>query len=101
MKPFELVLIKPLMTEKVLAAQEDERKYAFEVARNANKIEIKKAVQGKFNVAVAHVRTVNVKGKVKSMNSRQGLTRGKRADWKKAIVTLAVGSSIDLFAEKQ
>jgi len=101
MKPFDMVLIKPIMTEKMLGLQEDARKYAFEVARTANKIEIKHAIQSKFNVVVSDVHTVNVKGKSKRMNSQKGLTRGRRSDWKKAVVTLDEGFSIDLFGEKQ
>lgn len=101
MKSQNMVLIKPLMTEKMMTLQEEGRKYAFEVARDANKIEIAKAVQAKFNVSVERVHTVNVKGKSKRMNTRQGLTHGKRADWKKAIVTLLEGHTIDLFSEQQ
>lgn len=101
MKPERTLLIKPLLTEKMLALQEDSRKYAFAVARTANKIEIKKAVESKFGVMVDKVHIINVKGKRKSMNTRKGLTRGKRADWKKTIVTLREGFSIDFFQEQQ
>ena len=97
----ESILLRPVVTEKMLTLQEDESKYAFQVSRNANKIEIKKAVETKFDVIVQNVRTINVKGKSKRMNTRKGLTHGKRSDWKKAIVTLAEGHSIDLFGEKQ
>jgi large subunit ribosomal protein L23 len=95
------VLIKPLLTEKMLAAQEDGRKYAFQVVSDANKIEIKRAVEGKFDVLVDRVHTVNVKGKSKRMNTRKGITRGMRSDWKKAIVTLKEGFSIDFFQDQQ
>lgn len=101
MKLSEIILIKPLLTEKILRLQEERGKYAFHVARDANKIEIKKAVEKKFGVQVAKVHTINVKGKSKRMNTRRGLTRGKRADWKKAIVTLREGQTIDFFQGAQ
>ncbi|MFQ5648369.1 MAG: 50S ribosomal protein L23 [bacterium] len=101
MKPLETILLRPILTEKMLSMQEEARKYAFEVAQRANKIEIKRAVERKFEVLVENVRTINVKGKSKRMNTRKGLTHGKRSDWKKAIVTLADGYTIDLFGEKQ
>jgi len=101
MKPLESILLRPLLTEKMLAMQEDNAKYGFEVAKSANKIEIKMAVEKKFDVIVESVKTLTVKGKTKRMNTRQGLTRGRRSDWKKAVVTLAEGYSIDLFSENQ
>ncbi len=101
MRPIETILLKPLLTEKVLELQEDERKYAFQVEKDSNKIEIKRAIEHKFDVLVQDVHTINVKGKSKRMNTRRGLTRGRRSDWKKAIVTLAEGYTIDLFGEKQ
>ncbi|RMF69459.1 MAG: 50S ribosomal protein L23 [Calditrichaeota bacterium] len=97
----ESILIKPILTEKMLQLQEERRKYAFRVARDANKIEIKDAVQRKFNVLVEDVHTIIVKGKSKRMNTRRGLTRGRRSDWKKAIVTLGEGYSIDVFQSQQ
>ncbi len=99
MKSLDAVLIKPVLTEKMLQMQEKAQKYGFQVATQANKIEIKKAIEGKFGVLVDKVHTVNVKGKMKRMNTRQGLTRGRRSDWKKAIVTLKEGYTIDLFQE--
>ena len=101
MKHDKSVLIKPILTEKMLQFQEDGNKYAFKVDSSANKIDIKRAVEGKFSVLVKEVHTVNVKGKRKRMNTRRGLTFGKRASWKKAIVTLSEGQSIDFFEGKQ
>lgn len=101
MRSLKSLLIKPILTEKMLALQEDGRKYTFQVERHANKIEIKKAVEAKFNVLVDGVQTINVKGKSKRMNTRKGLTSGKRSDWKKAIVTLSEGHSIDFFGVQQ
>ena len=94
MKAPEIIIRKPLLTEKFVA-DEDSRNYAFEVLRTANKIEIKKAIEVRFNVDVEKVRTIIVKGKRKRMNTKRGLTSGKRASWKKAIVTLGEGSHID------
>lgn len=97
MRAPELILRRPLLTEKVMNAQETHRQYAFEVLRNANKIEIKKAVEQKFNVVVENVCTSVVKGKRKRMNTRRGITTGKRPTWKKAVVTLREGDKIDYF----
>ena len=90
------VLRRPLLTEKATIAREGRNEFAFEVNPNANKIQIKAAVEKEFNVKVADVRTVTMKGKLK----RQGFTAGRRPDWKKALVTLAAGSTIDLFEQQ-
>ncbi len=81
------IVIKPIITEKSMDDMA-EGKYTFQVSKKANKTEIKKAVEAIFNVEVERVNTMNVNGKLK----RQGMTSGKRADWKKAIVTLKDGS---------
>ena len=86
------IIIKPLVTEMTTALME-EGKYVFVVAKAANKIEIAKAVASIFNVKVESVNTVNVLGKVK----RMGRSMGKRSDYKKAIVKLAAGESIEFF----
>ncbi len=88
------IISRPLLTEKNHALRDDENKYVFEVALHANKLEIKSAVEEIFDVRVDAVRTMRRKGKVK----RLGRFEGKRPDWKKAIVTLADGDTIDLFA---
>jgi len=87
----------PILTEKMLKLQDSERKYAFKVSKNTNKIDVKKAVQSRFDVTVEKVHMINVKGKTKQMNTRRGITKGKRADWKKAIVTLKEGDAINFF----
>ncbi len=97
MKKEHEVLVRPILTEKMLKLQEKAGKYSFVVDPDSNKIEIKRAVEKKFDVTVDSVKTVNVKGKSKQMNIRRGITKGKRADWKKAIVTLHSGDSIDFF----
>jgi len=91
------ILIEPVLTEKMLKLQENERKYAFKVHRDANKINVKQAIQQRFDVIVQDVNIINIKGKSKKMNTRRGITRGKRSDWKKAVVTLRKGDSINFF----
>jgi len=90
------VLIQPMVSEKSMMLME-ENKYCFWVAKDANKIEIKNAVEKLFDVKVAEVTTIIVKGKVK----RMGRYIGKRSDRKKAIVTLAAGDSIKIFEDLQ
>ena len=91
------ILVRPLVTEKNTALQELNNQYAFEVYKNANKIEIASAVEKKFNVRVLSVRTSVVKGKKKAHLTRAGRFEGHRADRKKAIVTLHKEDSIDYF----
>ena len=86
------VLFRPLMTEKSMQQKEELNTVTFEVARNANKVEIRQAVERVFNVKVADVRTASMQGKWK----RMGRFEGQRSDWKKAIVTLAPGHKIEL-----
>ncbi|UCF31206.1 MAG: 50S ribosomal protein L23 [bacterium] len=93
MKPFSKVILRPLLTEKNAFMKELENRVVFEVARSANKVEIKQAIEEAFKVSVEAVNIVNVRGKVK----RLGRNVGKRRDWKKAIVTLKEGESIEFF----
>ena len=87
------IIIKPIITEKSMGGLQ-ENKYTFKVAKNANKIEIAKAVEELFGVQVASVNTMNVRGRAK----RVVLNRGVTPSWKKAIVTLAEGSkTIEFF----
>jgi len=88
------IIRRALQTEKS-SLMMAENKYVFEVERRAGKPEIKKAVEALFKVEVAEVRTMTVRGKVK----RMGRFSGKRPDWKKAVVTLVEGNSIDLVGE--
>ena len=89
------VIKKPLVTEKAMKIGL-KNQYAFIVERYANKIEIKKAVEELFEVEVTSVRTLNVKGKIKSRFTRRGVQRGRTAARKKAVVTLKEGQKIDL-----
>jgi large subunit ribosomal protein L23 len=86
------VLIRPLMTEKTMQQKEALNTVAFRVRPDANKVEIRAAVESVFNVKVTAVRTAAYEGKLK----RMGRFQGRRADWKKAVVTLAPGHKIDL-----
>ncbi len=87
------VIKKPHVTEKTSLSSESTNTVSVIVDRDANKIEIKQAVESLFKVKVANVRTVNVAGKVK----RVGRNAAKRSNWKKAYVTLQEGQSIDFF----
>jgi large subunit ribosomal protein L23 len=86
------IIRRPVITERSTQLREQSNKFTFEVARNANKIEIRKAIEELFSVQVKAVRTMNVHGKWK----RVGRNLGRRPDWKKAVVTLAEGQRIDL-----
>ena len=92
-----VILVRPLYTEKIARLQDAENKYAFEVSRDTNKIEIRKAVEKKFDVKVASIRTMLMPGKVRQQMTRGGKFHGRRPDWKKAIVTLVQGDKLELF----
>ena len=90
------VIKRPIISEKSTALAEVAGRYAFEVAVAANKQEIRNAVQILFNVKVSAVRTMIMHGKVK----RVGRFENKRANWKKALVTVAPGQKIEFFQNK-
>jgi large subunit ribosomal protein L23 len=90
------ILYRPIVTEK-MTALETRRQYAFEVERDANKIEIQKAIEKKFNVNITSIRTINIKGKQKTQMTRRGRFTGKTSQWKKAIITLKEGEKIEFF----
>ena len=89
------VIIRPIVSERSYALME-QNKYTFEVARNANKYQIKDAVEELFSVKVVAVNTINVKPKKKRVRYVAGYTR----QWKKAVVTLAAGDSIEIFGNQ-
>jgi large subunit ribosomal protein L23 len=91
------ILIKPVITEKLTLLQEQKNQYAFEVDIKASKIEIKNAIQKKFNVKVESIRTIRLKGKKKSQFTKRGRFEGYRPSLKRAFVTLSKDSKIDLF----
>ena len=87
------VVLRPLVTEKATTLKDDRNQVSFQVAVNANKVEIRRAVEAIFNVKVTDVRTQVVFGKEK----RMGRFVGRRPSWKKAVVQLAPDSKIELF----
>ena len=91
------VLIKPILTEKANAQQDTLRRYAFKVARKANKLEIKKAVEEFYGVSVLDVNTAVQPGKNKTRFTKKGFVQGRKPAFKKAYVTVAEGETIDLY----
>ena len=87
------VIVRPIVTEKSTDLLDRNGKYSFVVARDANKVEIARAVEKLFNVHVREVRTMQYRGKER----RVGRTIGRRASWKKAVVTLREGDTIEIF----
>lgn len=93
-----IIIKKPVITEKMTAISEKLNRYAFIVDVRANKLQIKQAVQELYGVQVAAVNTLRYDGKLKSRYSKTGIIEGKRDAFKKAIVTLAKGETIDFFS---
>ncbi len=96
------VLRRPVITEKATLIKDRRKRngdplnqYIFEVAPDANKIEVKKAIEQKYNVKVSSVRTILVKGKIRVRFTKSGRTEGSTGDWKKAVVTLAKDHKIE------
>ena len=100
MKIFTDIIIRPLLTEKSNVLSELQNKYVFQVYKHANKIEIKKSIEDRFDVKIKKVSTINCKGKNKNMSVKSSgrviRTNGNRSNWKKAIVTLQENEKIDL-----
>ena len=92
------IIIRPLITEKMTAQSEKEGRYGFVVDRKSNKVEIRNAVEKEFNVTVTGVRTMIVRGKDRTRYTKTNILRGSTGSWKKAIVTLKAGESIDLYS---
>jgi large subunit ribosomal protein L23 len=93
------IIIKPILTEKQTAISEKfSNRYGFRVAPSANKVEIKKAVEELYSVTVVSVNTMNYTGKRKSRNTKAGVISGRTPAFKKAIITLKDGESIDFFS---
>jgi large subunit ribosomal protein L23 len=93
------VLVGPVITEKVNLQMERQGRYTFVVGRQANKLEVKKAVEELYGVRVAEVNTMVVPAKNKTRFTKAGLLTGRKGAYKKAVVTLAEGDTIDLFAQ--
>ena len=92
------IIHKPIITEKMTAISEKLNQYGFIVNKNANKIQIKNAVNELYGVEVESVNTMNFSGKTKSRNTKAGFITGKTNAYKKAIVTLAEGETIDFYS---
>ncbi len=92
MREARQVVVRPLMTEKSMRLKDERNAVTFQVVPDANKVEIRQAVEAIFNVKVSAVRTSTVEGKLKRMGRHQG----RRPSWKKAVVTLAPGHKIEL-----
>ena len=92
------ILIKPIITEKATGDSELNNRYAFVVDNKANKIEIKDAVESAYNVSVVKVRTMNVRPDRKTRYTKTGVVTGKTSAYKKALVQVAEGETIDLYS---
>jgi len=93
LKTAENIIRQAVISEKGTLLRDNENCYVFKVHPSANKIEIKKAIEKAFDVKVLNIKTINVKGKTK----RLGRFEGKRSSWKKAMIKLKEGDSIDIF----
>jgi len=93
------ILVKPLITEKADTLSEKRTQYSFIVEKGANKIEIKKAIEQLYTVNVEAVNTMIIAGKRKSRNTKKGVLHGRKSSYKKAVVTLATGETIDFFGD--
>nr|WP_276926312.1 50S ribosomal protein L23 [Faecalibaculum rodentium] len=96
MKDYRDIILRPVITEKSMKLKADDNKVTFKVAPTANKIEVRNAVEKLFNVKVTNVNILNTADKKKRVGRQTGVVRG----FKKAVVTLAEGSSINLFGEE-
>ena len=96
------IILRPILSEKGTLLSETQNKFIFQVEKQSNKLEIKKAVEEKFKVKIKKVATLNIKGKNKNMTIRSNghilRTSGNRSSWKKAIITLEKGFSIDMLS---
>lgn len=92
------ILVKPIITEKAELLSEKKQQYSFVVNKDANKIEIRKAVEARYNVNVVSVNTIITPGKVKVRGTRSGYQRGRITPIKKAVVTVEAGETIDFYS---
>jgi large subunit ribosomal protein L23 len=92
------ILIKPIVTEKFTEQSEDLNRYGFIVHKNANKLQIKKAVEDLYNVTVTSVNTMIYGGKRKNRYTKSGVVNGRTSSTKRAVVTIADGETIDFYS---
>lgn len=93
------ILIRPIITEKAERLTEKLNQYSFVVEKKANKIEIRKAVEGMYGVSVEAVNTAVMPAKLKNRTTRSGILRGRVSSYKKAIITLSEGEEIDFYGD--
>lgn len=93
------ILIKPLVSEKSEILAGAQTQYTFVVARTANKVEVRKAIEERYGVTVEGVNTLTMPSKTKNRTTKSGLIRGRVPAFKKAVVTLAKGEELDLYNE--
>lgn len=93
MKEASEIIINPLISEKSMDLIQNNNTYTFRVDADANKIEIRNAIEKIFDVKVVNVNTMNMRGKIR----RLGRNEGKRPDWKKALIKLAAGDEIEVY----
>ncbi len=92
------IIIKPIITEKMTAMGDKMNRYGFVVHKKANKLQIKKAIEDLYGVDVNSVNTINYSGKIKARGTKTGYISGRTSSFKKAIVTLAKGETIDFYS---
>jgi len=92
------IIIKPVITEKMTEMGEKMKRYGFIVHKKANKLQIKNAIEELYGVDVEAVNTMNYSGKIKSRNTKSGVLTGRTNSYKKAIVTLVEGETIDFYS---
>jgi large subunit ribosomal protein L23 len=92
------ILLTPIVTEKMTSQGDKYNRYGFIVAKNANKLQIKKAVEELYEVTVDSVNTMRYGGKIKTRNTKSGLLKGRTSATKKAVITLAEGNKIDFYS---
>lgn len=92
------VLVKPLITEKTEKFSDEDGLYGFVVLKNANKIEIRKAIESKYNVNVTAVRTLIIPAKSRTRQTKSGVAKGVKPAFKKAYVRVQAGDVIDLYS---
>jgi large subunit ribosomal protein L23 len=95
----KIILVKPLITEKADSLSESKSQYSFIVDKTANKVEIRKAVEQLYTVNVESVNTMIIPGKRKTRNTKKGVLHGRKPSYKKAIITLSAGETIDFFGD--
>ena len=92
------IIIRPIVTEKMTAQGEKENRYGFEVAKTSNKVQIKQAVEKEYGVTVTGVRTMICRGKRRTRYTKSLILHGNTGSYKKAIVTVKTGDTIDLYS---